>query len=608
MALLAAVSCSKSIDEVPAVSDAPVFTAYATSAKTTLSGLNINWVAGDEISIFNGDNGGDGYGNARYKASSVTGSKASFALSPSDPSDLTATATVSEYAAIYPFSAANAYDKDSKVISYALPATQSYAEGSFSGDAFPMVALSANESLSFSGVCGVLRLKIKGSATITSIQVDGKKIAGAGSIDLNEANPVLTMGDGATNTVTYDCGSGVALNASEAKSFDIVLPTGSYTGLTLTIKDNASGSMSITATGLAISTNTITSSSITYAVGSANDLSADGYANCYVVNGPGKYSFECVIPDATSTVASGVSAKWVWATSGEWASEGEASAETLVKDVTYDSGTNTISFTVPGVSRGNVLIALLDGSNNISYGWHIWLTPKINTTTVGGVEFMDRNLGAAGAVDVNDADINHLNNCLGLNYQWGRKDPHAGPRGFLAASESTAFTPGSTTYTVYNEGINNVAAWKIAAFTPDGELDKTVAAGQFPTTLCPSGANYIPGYGVKVWPDEADPCPAGYHVPTRAEMNVLTSMTVEKNTENELIANAVLNEAVRLPICGYRNTAKAQTPKDGRYWAKDHESTNAQHGYWYQVTASTSKITSQTANEIHSAFVRCVKD
>ena len=616
--MAAMIACSKEGKESPATTtsaDYPVFTACTTPTKTELSGLNINWSAGDEISIFNGDDGGSGYGNARYRAGSINGDKAAFTFNPTDASDLTSAGTVAEYAAIYPYQGVgtNSYDPGSKIISTSLPASQSYVDGSFSNGAFPMVALSGTDILNFSGVCGVLRLRLKGGAVISSIKVEADRIAGAGTIDMSASNPVLTMSSSATGVINYSCGSGVALDASTAKSFDIVLPAAVYTSIAITITDTDGGSQSFNASGLEIKRNTITPSTLDY----IKNLSAPGYANCYVVTAAGGYKFSCVMPDAAHTAVTGSSANWVWATSGAWANASDADAGAMVEDITYNSVKNEIKFNVPeGFTYGNVLIALLDADNKIAYGWHIWLTSPISTVTLNGVEVMDRNLGAGGALDVTDTDENVVNNTVGLNYQWGRKDAHPGPLGYLSAAETTAFTAGSTAYSVVNTAIGNVVNWTYSGYTGDAGFTKLVDAGRHPCNVIPDSSqeDIYPAYSLNEWPAEANPCPYGYSVPTAAQISSVfdptTTASLVKSETNSKVVGTKIGELI-FPVSGYRNTGKAQGVADGRYWLADHTSVNAKHGIYCIIgptSGATNRMKSSTANEIHSAFVRCVKN
>jgi hypothetical protein len=93
----------------------------------------------------------------------------------------------------------------------------------------------------------------------------------------------------------------------------------------------------------------------------------------------------------------------------------------LIKDLTYDSGTNRVRFKVGSGKEGNALIAVYNRSSNvILWSWHIWVvgdSRKILSTPIvlsNGARLMDRNLGAYA---------NTNTEYYSLYYQWGRKDP-----------------------------------------------------------------------------------------------------------------------------------------------------------------------------------------
>lgn len=83
---------------------------------------------------------------------------------------------------------------------------------------------------------------------------------------------------------------------------------------------------------------------------------------------------------------------------------------------------------------GNALIAAYDENDNIIWSWHIWIVEELNEYTVNGVSVLDRNLGATWAPkalsEVWTQDMKNLLSSYGLYYQWGRKDPTAGPMRF----------------------------------------------------------------------------------------------------------------------------------------------------------------------------------
>lgn len=142
---------------------------------------------------------------------------------------------------------------------------------------------------------------------------------------------------------------------------------------------------------------------------SAIDLSLEGTANCYIVSEPGIYKIKAVKGNSSVPVGNVVSAEILW----EYCTEDE---ETQIFDllsaVCYKDG--YIVFQTSEEFRvGNALIAAKDDADNILWSWHIWLIDQINEQKYynDAGTMMDRNLGAryVGA--------------LGLEYQWGRKDP-----------------------------------------------------------------------------------------------------------------------------------------------------------------------------------------
>ena len=568
-----------------------------------IDGLGAGWKAGTQISAFVGYSTAGHQLNTLFEASSVNGANATFTTRVKKVEEQ------SSYVAVFPYDKGFNYSAVEDTVGLTLPVTQIYSASGLGDGVLPMIAKSRSTSLEFKQICGIFRIAVTGVAKISSIEVEALRIAGRCSV--NASTGAVEMAGDATDKITLNIEDGVTLGETPTV-FNIVLPPAKYASVYYTLYDENGSQMAAYDEDVTITAGAVTTASATEYKADGKeevnpDLSAGGFANCYVVTESGDYSFGCKTP--LGQEVSGIRATWVWAVSGVWNSPEEASAAKLVREVTYDSKAKTIKFKVPeGFTYGNVLIALLDADNKIAYGWHIWLTSKIGSANIGGVEFMDRNLGAGGVLNVNDSDVTAINNTPGMTWQWGRKDAQAGPRGYLAANEDVAFTPGTTAYTAFNSGIANVDNWKVGGYELDGSLSKLLNAGQNPCVNIAnaSASTIFPGYGENVWPAEADPCPAGWQVPTRAQLNKLSSAnaTLEKSESNSKVIAKVINNMLVMPICGYRNSGKASAPTDGRYWASEHESANAAHGYWFQMT---SNVSSQTANEIHSAFVRCVK-
>lgn len=624
--VLALAACKK--NEVPDKPETPeevTVTLNGTVAES-IDGISANWANDAQISAFVGFNTTEHQRNVLYSASSVNGTSATFETIIKKVEEQT------KYVAVYPYSTANTYDVDNGTVGISLPSKQNYVANGVEAGLLPLVASSTTKDLSFKQVCGVFRIALTGNAAVkvNSIEIEALKVAGAATV--NTTNNAISMADNASDKINYTIPSPVALGEA-ATVFNVVLPPAQYSTIYYIVYAEDGTQMSSFDENVTITRGGVTTAAVTAYVADGSgadvtDLSDSGYANCYVVTAPGDYSFETVIPDAKKTVATGTSAKWVWATSGTWDTQEEASAEKMIKDIAYDSEKNVISFSVPeDYTYGSVLVALLDADGNINYSWHIWFTSRINDVTVNGITVMDRNLGSGGVLEAGMTDQRFINNAAGVMYQWGRKEPHLGPRGFFAVKESTAFEPGSSAYSVTNSGIKNVTAypadgasnpWTYGKYDLNESLSLIMNAVQHPCTLIDNTnqATLHPAYGLTEWAAEADPCPFGYHVLKSDDMKALfaESVNVEvTNTQDDAnMYTAVLDKTLVFPGGGYRNQAKGDKTYDIRIWTRDHTSTNGAHGVWGQVGPTTAGYVNHlklgNANEIHSAFIRCEKD
>lgn len=113
-----------------------------------------------------------------------------------------------------------------------LPANQTYVPGSIK-DA-PMYAASDDGSLSFKNLCGVIRLNLKGSKSITTISLFDRSVspnALSGRFTVSNNAAVVQGSDG----VSLQCAEPVALSTEDATPFMISVPAGSYSKLQITI-------------------------------------------------------------------------------------------------------------------------------------------------------------------------------------------------------------------------------------------------------------------------------------------------------------------------------------------------------------------------------------
>ena len=181
------------------------------------------------------------------------------------------------------------------------------------------------------------------------------------------------------------------------------------------------------------------------------------------------------------------------------------------------------------------MVAALDEQGNVLWSWHIWCTDVPNTKTVttlsASVEgykigFMDRNLGATAETG---------DGCVGMSYQWGRKDPFPGTSTFPWITNADLYladgTRVSSIPTIDGPGIN------IVYNKPEtGNIAYTIRHPGHIITLGGSNSSLgwfweEKGYFYQLWGYNSfpvdltdsrdmtvktmyDPCPAGYHVPS----------------------------------------------------------------------------------------------
>lgn len=197
----------------------------------------LRWHEDDRLTVFYGNTLND-----QYKFKGKTGDNSgTFSLVPSG--ELGTGNTLANIYGIYPYNA-DARITDDGIITYSLPAIQSYAENSFGKGANTMIAVTENLNdtfLSFRNLCGYLKLKLYGNAAIKSIEVKGnfaEKIAGDAVITAAYGEtPIVEMNTKATQTITLDCGEGVTLSTSaeNATTFWIVIPETTFKyGITIT--------------------------------------------------------------------------------------------------------------------------------------------------------------------------------------------------------------------------------------------------------------------------------------------------------------------------------------------------------------------------------------
>ncbi len=215
-------------------------------------------------------------------------------------------------------------------------------------------------------------------------------------------------------------------------------------------------------------------------------LSDDGTANCYIVPGAGRYSFDATYRGNSTSEAVGdiASAEVLWESAIDAVNTGD-----LIRNVSADG--NVISFDA-GDLKGNALIAAKDDAGTVLWSWHIWLTdpPAEQTYRNGAGTVMDRNLGATSADRADGQET------YGLYYQWGRKEPFVGQDAQLKIATTNPHTLGDNSRRQSSD-------W----------------AARNPTVFIRNNGEWITTIDDYRWNSETggktlnDPCPHGYRVP-----------------------------------------------------------------------------------------------
>lgn len=124
-----------------------------------------------------------------------------------------------------------------------LPADQTYVCESFGCGAFPMIAVSEDNDITFRNVCGGIKLLLKGTQAVASVKIEGhgeERLAGRAVVTgyADGAAPAIELSDNAATSVTLTCAEAVQLNESTATEFIIALPPVTFSkGFTVTVTD-----------------------------------------------------------------------------------------------------------------------------------------------------------------------------------------------------------------------------------------------------------------------------------------------------------------------------------------------------------------------------------
>ena len=245
------------------------------------------------------------------------------------------------------------------------------------------------------------------------------------------------------------------------------------------------------------------------------DLSAEGTANCYLIKEAGNYKFKAVQGNTDGTVGNVKSVEVLWESFG---TDVQPNVGDLIASVSYRNG--YVRFKTPETfADGNAVIAAKNSKGVILWSWHIWCAhegfeEQVYYNNAGTM--MDRNLGATSATP---GEVG----CLGLLYQWGRKDPFLG-----SASFSEAKVAASTGY------------WSVSSSPVSQTLTE-----ENPMSFYTDGYKRLPSYSWQLKKTAYDPCPIGWRVPSDGETGVWTVLS-----EKQQIKGIVVDDKLGVNFAG----------------------------------------------------------
>ena len=322
------------------------------------------------------------------------------------------------------------------------------------------------------------------------------------------------------------------------------------------------------------------------------DLSAEGTANCYLIQAAGNYKFKAVKGNSDATVGNVKKTEVLWETFG---TDVKPNVGDLIASVGYKNG--YVYFSTPETfANGNASIAVRNSKNVILWSWHIWSSAEgwndqVYANNAGII--MDRNLGATSATP---GDIG----AFGLLYQWSRKDPFMGS----CAKSGTTFAASTGTWTVASSS-NKMD------FAEENPMT-------FATGWC--GGN-VPGYGWHTSESAKglyDPCPVGYRVPDGGSDGFWATATNGWNSSIMKWTNSGFTwtladgtTAAWYPAVGYRydgSGALYNVGSDGCYWSASPNPSNPNDAYYLFFYYNGDVHPANGYNRGSGYSVRCVRE
>ena len=206
--------------------------------------LQVLWNADDRISVFEKNT----Y-NTQLKFLGEDGDNAGdfdYVGTPSSP--YSSGNAIPNTFAVYPYASGTKISNDC-IITFTLPAEQTYKQNSFGIGANTMIAMTTDRFLSFKNVGGYLAIRLYGDnisvSKITLKGNNGEKIAGKASISVSsDGLPSVSMTEEATDNISIVCDPPVQVGTSSTNCTDfwfVVPPTNFTKGFSVTVIDDKGG-------------------------------------------------------------------------------------------------------------------------------------------------------------------------------------------------------------------------------------------------------------------------------------------------------------------------------------------------------------------------------
>lgn len=450
--------------------------------------------------------------------------------------------------AIYPYNDDHAIAENE--LKFALPSSYDLGDALDNTNA-AMYGKSDGNTYLFNHLAGVVRFVFKNvPAGVNQLKVTlDRKINGVFTADLSTVYPVITSEEtdnDSERTVTLNFNP---LQDGAAISLYVPLPLGTYSSLSLELNDSDGPvwtyskevENTINRKTLLLMPTVTLSSSVNGDIEGGDsvpveptDLSAEGTANCYVVDNSGSFKIKMTKGATQESVGAVNTASVLWESFG---TDVTPSVGDLISNVQVSE--DYITFDVPDdFKEGNAVIAAKDIDDTVLWSWHIWLvSDEINEYVYSGYTVMDRNLGATSSVAGESSS-------LGLLYQYGRKDPFLGSSSISEPLEAKS----TATWTTYSASTNVTSLLEYATENPTIFLTVPELVS-----------------GEQDWDSLYDPCPSGWRVTPTLDIYLSAASIVYEDS------GIVVDSKDWYPYAGNRVFSSGQlanTSNYGFYWGK----------------------------------------